>query len=89
VVIDPVYLSEPLIKSQDYAKADNTGGNWLWPCEYVEELPGIDRGTVQSFLPGENPYLREYADKHNIPLESALGGVETMYPEYRETMPKQ
>ncbi len=88
VATDPVYLEEPLIKSQDYSRSANTQGNWLWPCEYVEELPGIDRGKVQSFLPGENPFLHEFADKHNVPLESALGGAKTMYPEYMETMPK-
>ena len=85
VVTDPDYLAEPMIKSQDYVQNDNTGGNWLWPCEYVEELPGQDRSRVQSFLPGENPFLREYATRHKVPLEAGvLGGAETMYPEYRK-----
>jgi hypothetical protein len=88
VVTDPVYLEEPMIKSQAYNKADNSEGNWLWPCEYVEELPGQDRGRVQSFMPGQNPFLREFADKHKIPVEAALGGAKTMYPEYRDTLPK-
>ena len=35
------------------------------------------------YLPGENPFLHEYADKFKIPLEAALGGAETMYPEYQ------
>lgn len=86
VVTDPVYLEEPMIKSQEYLKSDNTQGNWLWPCEYVEELPGVERGKVHSFLPGENPFLREFAEKHGIPLEAALGGARTMYPEYMETL---
>jgi hypothetical protein len=82
VVTDPDFLAEPMIKSQDYILNDNSGGNWLWPCEYVEELPGQERGRVQHFLPGENPFLREFAGKHGIALEDALGGPETMYPEY-------
>jgi hypothetical protein len=89
VATDPIYLEEPMIKSQEYAKGDNTGGNWLWPCEYVEELPGADRTHVQSFPPGENPFLNEFAAKRNIPLEAALGGAKTMYPEYMETMPRR
>jgi hypothetical protein len=89
VVTDPVYLEEPMIKSQEYLKSDNTQGNWLWPCEYVEELPGVERGKVHHFLPGENPFLREFADKHGIPLDAALGGAKTMYPEYMETMPQR
>src|SRR5437016_7186891 len=38
VVTDPIYLSEPLIKSQNFVLNPNAGGNWLWPCEYVEEV---------------------------------------------------
>jgi len=86
VVTDPVYLEEPLIKSEDYVQMANSGGNWLWPCEYVDELPGIARDRVQNFLPGENPFLHEFADKHKIPVEATLGGAETMYPEYKAKM---
>jgi len=39
-------------------------------------------------LPGENPFLHEFADKHHIPLEAVLGGPETMYPEYQLKMKK-
>jgi len=87
VVTDPIYLTEPLIKSEDYIQSDNTGGNWLWPCEYVDELPGRSQGEVPSFMPGENPFLHEFADKYHIPVDAALGGAETMYPEYRNKMP--
>ncbi|MEP7355248.1 MAG: hypothetical protein ABI824_18610 [Acidobacteriota bacterium] len=85
VVTDPIYLSEPLVKSEDYIKAGNSNGNWLWPCEYVNELPGKDRSAVPNYLPGENPFLDEFRKKHNLPLDAVLGGAETMYPEY---MPK-
>lgn len=86
VVTDPVYLSEPLIKSEDYVKGGNPNGNWLWPCEYVNELPGSDRTQVKHFLPGENPFLKEFAGKYHIPVDTALGGSETMYPEYMEKL---
>jgi len=88
VVTDPIFLSEPLIKSEDYNLSDNTAGNWLWPCEYVDELPGQPRDLVQSFMPGENPFIHEFADRKKIPAEAALGGAETMYPEYMKKMPK-
>jgi hypothetical protein len=35
--------------------------------------------------------MKEYAVAHGIPFEAALGGAETMYPEYRakiKAMPK-
>jgi hypothetical protein len=86
IATDPVYLTEPLIKSQDYLLNDNSGGNWLWPCEYVDELPGRPQGVVPSYMPGENPFLHEFADKYKIPLEAALGGAETMYPEYKKKL---
>jgi len=84
VVTDPVYLSEPLIKSEDYVKNSNPNGNWLWPCEYVNELPGSDRAKVPHYLPGENPFMDEFRTKYKLPLEAVLGGPETMYPEYME-----
>jgi hypothetical protein len=86
IVTDPIYLTEPLVKSEDYIEAANSGGNWLWPCEYVDELPGHDRGAVPSFMPGENPFLNEFADKYHLPHDAVLGGAKTMYPEYRNTM---
>src|SRR6266478_5873192 len=82
VVTDPVYLTEPLIKSEDYVLNNSSGGNWLWPCEYVEELPNSDLTKVPSFMPGQNPFEHEFADKFKIPVDAALGGAETMYPEY-------
>ena len=87
VATDPIFLTEPLIKSEDYLLSDNSGGNWLWPCEYVDELPGRSQGTVPSYMPGENPFLHEFADKYHIPLDAVLGGAETMYPEYRNKKP--
>jgi hypothetical protein len=89
IVTDPIYLTEPLIKSEDYIEMANSGGNWLWPCEYVDELPGHDRAAVPSFMPGENPFLFEFADKYHLPHDAVLGGAKTMYPEYRQTMNTQ
>ncbi|HEY4364034.1 MAG TPA: hypothetical protein VGN17_23895 [Bryobacteraceae bacterium] len=83
VVTDPVYLSEPLVKLQDYTLSTTSDGNWLWPCEYVDELPGTPRSAVPSYMPGENPFVSEFAAKYQIPVEAALGGPETMYPEFR------
>ena len=48
-----------------------------------KRLPDRPRGAVPNYLPGENPFISEHADKLHIPVEAALGGAETMYPEYR------
>ena len=59
------------------------GANWLYPCDPVVE---IDRpaDSVPNYLPGENPFVREFADKYHLPRAAVLGGAETMYPEYRK-----
>jgi hypothetical protein len=46
----------------------------------VEE---VDRpaGVVPSYMPGENPFLREFGEKYNIPFEMVQGGAASMYPE--------
>ena len=81
IVSDPVYLTEPFIRSSDYFN-DNTHEIPAYPCEYVTE---IDRpvGTVPHHLPGQNAFLSEFAEHHNLPLTAVRGGAETMYPEYR------
>lgn len=81
---DPIFLVEPLVKTRFYDRSTNPEGNWLWPCEYVNELPGKSRDQVPSYLPGQNPYQTEFAAKAGIPLEATLGGPETMYPEFRD-----
>jgi hypothetical protein len=94
VVTDPDYLTEPLIKSQDFTRnateeGIGTGGittGWLYPCEYVEEIPGRSPDAVPSYLPGENPFVSEFAQRHKVPVSAAMGGAETMYPEYRKKL---
>jgi len=95
VVTDPDYLTEPLIKSQDFTLNTSeagigTGGittGWLYPCEYVDEVPGRPLDHVPSYMPGENPFVSEFAERHKVPVAAAMGGAETMYPEYRKKLP--
>src|ERR1019366_6470139 len=88
---DPAYLTEPLIKSQDFNLNLRYNGNWLYPCESVEEVVGRPEDAVPNFLPDENPFLKEYEANHPmVPYEAARGEAETMYPEYQlklKTMP--
>jgi len=83
IVDDPIFLAEPLIRSQEFAyNSDTNAFNPFWPCESVEEGEH-PRGEVPSYFPGENPWAAEYAAKHDLPQEATLGGRETIYPEYR------
>jgi hypothetical protein len=83
IVTDPVYLSEPFLRSNDFALAQYSPSSWTYSCEPVEELTGAPRNRVPHYLPGENPFLNEFAKKYGIPLVAAMGGAETMYPEYQ------
>src|SRR5581483_1896054 len=89
IVNDPVYLTEPFIRTQVFRLVLPEGLNWLYPCESVVEIAGRPEGKVPHYLPGENPFESEYAAKHHIPLDAALGGAATMYPEYQFKMSEQ
>jgi hypothetical protein len=84
IVNDPVYLTEPFIRTTDYEL--NLGQNIPpYPCGIVQE---IDRpeGEIPHYLPGTNPYQTEFAVRHAIPVEATRGGAETMYPDFMQKM---
>ena len=83
IVTDPNTLTEPFVRTQTFRLTVPEGQNWLYPCEYVDEVADRPRGEVPNYLPGQNPFISEHADKIHIPVEAALGGAETMYPEYQ------
>jgi len=82
VLNDPVYLTEPLVKTETFNLVVQEGQNWLYPCSYVVEVVR-PRGFVPHYLPGENPFVNEFADQFNLSHEAVLGGAQTMYPEYQ------
>jgi glyoxylase-like metal-dependent hydrolase (beta-lactamase superfamily II) len=84
IVTDPVYLTEPFIRSTDFV-LDPDQQIAPYPCEVVVEVQR-PRGAVPHHLPGTNPFINEFADKHAIPREAARGGAETMYPEFIQKM---
>jgi hypothetical protein len=86
VVSDPVFLTEPLVRTQ----------TWIFDpaqviardiCETVSEVPKA-ADYVPNHLPGTNPFLHEVADWYGLPYEATRGGAETLYPEYRKKMEK-
>jgi hypothetical protein len=80
ITYDPVYLTEPLIRTIDFTFAPQQQMA-PWPCESVDE---VDRpeGVVPSYLMAQNPYIDEFAARYGVPPEATRGGAETMYPEY-------
>jgi hypothetical protein len=85
VLEDPIYLTEPEIITKNFqldaAPISPVGP----PC-----VPGYEgtegEGNVPHYLPGKNPFVDELMTLLHIPREAALGGAETMYPEYRKRL---
>ena len=86
IITDPVYLAEPMIRTSDFVRAEQDVANWLWPCEYVEEISGRPSGEVPHHLPGMNPFLQEFVQRTGVPAGATRGGPDTMYPEYQKVV---
>lgn len=84
VLVDPIYLTEPLVKSQDFARSlrELPAQTWLWVCDAVVEVPRPP-GEVPAYMPGEHPFKTEFATRHHLPEIAVRGGAETMYPEFQ------
>jgi hypothetical protein len=80
---DPIYLAEPLYRTRTFqissAQPVQSVGN---PCIPANE--GVPEGAVQHYLPGKNPFMNEMMRMYNVPMGAAVGGPETIYPEYRK-----
>ncbi|MGH2437141.1 MAG: hypothetical protein ACRDFA_09115 [bacterium] len=83
IVGDPAYLDEPFVQSWNFALNPDQQFPPMRKLSTFNEVAGHAKGYVPHYLPGQNPYLREFSDLTGIPFEVTRGGKETMYPEYR------
>ena len=86
MIEDPVYLSEPLVKTNGFRLTTQVAIA-PYPCREVVEVP-TNPGDVPHYLPGQNPYTTEFATKHGLPVEATRGGAETALPEFRRKIRK-
>jgi hypothetical protein len=99
IVYDPLYLTEPYIKSSDFIAAPrgvttaafgveppDRGNNIFAQCLAREEIARPERHYVPHYLEGANPFVGEHARKLGIPVDATLGGAETALPEYRDKL---
>lgn len=59
-------------------------GNWLWPCEYVEEITGRPKGEVPHFLPGKNPFLKQFPQRWGYRKKPLAASPKSCTPEYQK-----
>jgi cyclase len=83
---DPVFLSEPFIRSTDFV-LNSAGNAGAWgncgPDQIVDELVDRPAGYVPHHLPGTvDPSRETFLKSRNVPLEAAHGGAKTLLPEY-------
>ena len=81
VVSDPVYLTEPMVRSSDFYRQPVDPGAWLYACDDGEQVLDRPDDSVPHYLFGQQPFVREFAARYNIPVAAALLGADTMYPE--------
>jgi glyoxylase-like metal-dependent hydrolase (beta-lactamase superfamily II) len=76
---DPVYLTEPLIKTNGFQLTANPVMQ-PYPCYPTVEVPR-EKGDVPHYLPGANPFIGDFAKKYKLPQDEVRGGAETALPE--------
>ena len=79
IAYDPVYLTEPMIRSSEYHLALNQQIP-PYPCDVVVEVVR-PKGVVPSYLPGTNEFVDDFGKHYDLPLSVTEGGAQTMYPD--------
>jgi glyoxylase-like metal-dependent hydrolase (beta-lactamase superfamily II) len=84
-VDDPVFLSEPFIRTTNYEASPAANAN-AWgvctPAQVVNELPGREKHYVPHYLPAQRQHIDDFLKSTGIPAAGAAGGRDTTYPEF-------
>jgi hypothetical protein len=83
-VDDPVYLDEPMVRTNNFSQNLGQHVGPAIPFETVDELGDKETGWVPSWPIGMKQ--DEYAKRFNFPFEITRGGKESIYPEYMKTI---
>jgi hypothetical protein len=85
MIEDPVYLSEPLVKTNGFVVVPN-GSMDPYPCRPAVEVPR-EAGEIPHHTLDDVPPTREFAMKHGLPEEAVAGGAATALPEFMAKVP--
>ena len=92
IIDDPVYLSEPFVRTTEYELVARTipvigfpftrnDGPTFYRCFPSEETTS-NKYYVPHYLPDQNPLLEEFSGKYHVPLWAMESGAAAMYPEF-------
>lgn len=88
IIKDPIYLEAPLVLAQswqiDHTASTDTTPVYCIPAETLSEL--ADGYHVIHVLPWHSTAPKNMQETYGIPREAAMGGAETMYPEFRKQL---
>ncbi len=98
-VEDPLYLTDTYIKSADFVTTPRGISTASFGVETADVETGVfeeclnraeiarpEIHYVPHYLPGENPFVGEWAEEIGVPVETTFGGEETSYPDYKELL---
>jgi cyclase len=86
VITDPVFLSEPEVRSNDYYRNIADHRNWLYACDDGEQITGRPADKVPNYLFGQQPFGNEFEKVYKLPLISGKSGAASVYPEFQAKM---
>jgi len=86
VISDPVYLTEPEVRTTDFFRNHTDHQTWLFACDDGEQILGRAPDNVPNYPFSENPFVGEFGAKYRIPVAAYLGGPETAYPEFSDRL---
>ncbi len=81
-VDDPVYLDEPLVRTNVLRSNPGQHTGRITPFEVVDEVLTRQTGNVPHYPLGVQH--RGFGQRVGLPFELTQGGAETMYPEYQQ-----
>jgi cyclase len=82
VVTDPVFLTEPEVRSNDYVRQPGDHHAWLYACDDGEQITGRAPDVVPNYLFGKQPFAKEFSQRYKLPFGASLAGAESIYPEF-------
>jgi glyoxylase-like metal-dependent hydrolase (beta-lactamase superfamily II) len=80
VLSDPVFLSEPMVRSTDFYRLPVDPGAWLYACDDGEQILDRPEDDVPNYPFGRQPFAREFSKRYGLPFAASLLGAPTMYP---------
>jgi glyoxylase-like metal-dependent hydrolase (beta-lactamase superfamily II) len=89
IVNDPVFLTEPFIRTTNYVYSPTANAN-AWgscgPAQITDELPGRGKGEVPHYLPGQEDHINKFLTDTGIPDAGIRTGGPSIYPEFAEAL---